>query len=234
MLAKSRIASLAVCFVFSFSVKATLIDVFQGGLGSSSYKGTIEAYSGADPAKANYDYFSHSGHPAEGPNTRFNRGEVFFYDGPEGTTFNVIFNKDRVSSSDPVTVGKVSWNIAAGSVIGDPSVLLSDDKKELKEEDFDTFKGRWEWRNNSDGGIIDGLGLPFWIVAVDPKEYEGLDALKVFGAEGERIDLNLRTGDRGTMFFMLHVPEGGSTVGLLSMGMVGIGLVSRRNKAWAK
>jgi len=216
------------CCVLAFSARATLIDVYQGNSPNlGTFKGTIEAYSGVDSAVANYDYFSHSGHPTEGPNLKFNRGEIFFYDGPEGTTFNVLFNKEKNNQADPNTSGLVSWNIAALS-FGDPSVLLSDDKKELKEDGSDFFKGRWEWNNNTDGGIIQGLDLPFWAVIIDPKEYQGVDSLKVFSADGGRINMNLRTGERGFMFFAVHVPDAGGTIYLLSAGVFGLALASSR------
>jgi hypothetical protein len=217
-----------VCFLAGVNVRATRIDVYQGLLPDpSTYKGTIEAYSGTDPAALNYDYFSHSAHPTEGPNLRFNRGEIFFYDGPEGTTFNVIFNKEK-KAGDPETAGKANWNIAAASSVGDPSVLLSDDNNELK-EDATFFKGRWEWHNNTDGGIIQGL-IPFWILAIDPKLYEGLDSLKVFSANNDRLNMNLRTGDRGYMWFVVSVPDGGSTLSLFSAGLAGLAVLSIRKR----
>lgn len=209
------------------TLRATTIDVFQAG----KLKGSIEAFSGANSAIDNYDFFSHSAHPAEGPNLRLNRGAVFFYDGPEGTTFNVIFNKER-EPGEPVTTGLVSWNILVAS-LSDASVILSDDKPELTETNPNIFKGRWEWRNNTDGGILNGLELPIWAVLVDPKQYLGLDTLRAFSADGSRINLNLATGARGNMIFALHVPEGGSTLALIAPAFAGLAWLSRRKTGGA-
>jgi hypothetical protein len=207
--------SISLCF--AAGVEATLIDVYQAG----GFKGTIEAYSGVLSAQENYEYFSHSAHPVEGPNLRYNRGGIFFYDGPEGTTFNAIFNKER-QPGDIRTQGMASWNIEVLSP-GDPAVLFSDDLRELRETSPDVFKGRWEWRNNTDGGIIAGLEQPFWAMLIDPKEYAGLETLRVFSADGSRINLNLNTGWRGTTIFTLHmpVPDGGSTLAM-ALGAFGI------------
>jgi hypothetical protein len=229
MTLKANSIAILTC-LFVPGVQATTIDVYQGAI--PTFKGTIEAYSGSASAVDNYDYFSHSGDPIEGPNTRFYRGEIFFYDGPEGTTFNAIFNKEKERPSDPDIRGAVSWDLISVSS-GDPSVLLSDDRNELRESDPDYFKGRWEWHNNTDGGIIQGLDLPFWILAIDPREYDNLDSLKVFSADGERINMNLRTGNRGYMFFVLHpdsVPDTGSTAGLVFFGIAGLAIASRRNQ----
>jgi hypothetical protein len=217
------------------TARATLIDVYQGI--NFNYKGTIEAYTGIDSAALNYDYFSHSGDPVEGPNLKFNRGEIFFYDGPEGTTFNAIFNKEKEKPADGNTDGSVSWDIVAGSFSTDPSVLLADDKKELKEVASDTvnhsalFEGRWAWHNNTDGGIIQGLDGPIWILAIDPIDYEGIDSLKAFSADGSRINLNLSTGNRGYLFFVPHfgnIPDSGATLSLLSIGIAGLSLAAKR------
>jgi hypothetical protein len=217
----------AFAFGFSARIHGTSIDVFQGG----NYKGTIQAYSGTDPAAVNYDYFSHSGHPTEGPNLRYNRGELFFYDGAEGTTFNVIFNKER-EPGDPPTSGLVSWNLFTANN-GDLSVILSDDKNELKQPYPNVFKGRWEWRNNTDGGII-GPFTPDWALLIDPKEYDRLDALRVFSADGKRFNLNLHTGPRGTMLFVLSgtipVPETGSTLLLGALGFITVASAAQSRK----
>lgn len=222
-----KVGALAACVLMVGSAHATLIDVYQGL--TPTYKGTIEAYSGTDPAIVNYDYFSHSGHPIEGPNLKFNRGEIFFYDGPEGLTFNVVFNKEKNDPTDQDTAGAVSWNIAAFSLPpGDPAVLLSDDKKELKEISPDAFKGRWQWVNNTDGGILEGFTEGAWGLVIDPVDYQSLDALKVFSDDGSRINMNLRTGDRGFMFFIPHVPEAGSSLSLLAAGLGTLAFLRRK------
>lgn len=226
-----KFIAVAVCSLLANSNHATLIDVFQGLNGPHIFKGTIDAYTGTDPAAVNYDYFSHSGHPTEGPNLKFNRGELFFYEGPDGMTFNMVFNKDNQNASDPVTDGLVSWNIAEASLPpGDASVLLSDDNRELKETDPDVFKGRWQWHNNTDGGIIGGL-TGDWAVLIDPKEYQGLDTLKVFSADGDRINLNLETGNKGFIFFALHpssAPDAGGSAFMLAGGLLVLGMARRK------
>jgi hypothetical protein len=222
-----KVAAFASCFLMAGSARATLIDVYQGS--SFTYKGTVEAYSGTDSAVVNYDYFSHSGHPTEGPNLKFNRGEIFFYDGPEGLTFNAVFNKEKENPTDPDTFGAVSWNIGAFSFpTGDPAVLLSDDKRELKEISPDAFKGRWQWVNNTDGGIIGGLTGDIWGLVIDPVDYQNLDSLKVFSDDGSRLNMNLRTGDRGYMFFVPHVPEAGSTLSFMGAGLGALALCRRK------
>jgi hypothetical protein len=202
-----------------------------------NYKGTIAAYTGTDSAAVNYDYFSHSGDPVEGPNLKFDRGEIFFYEGSEGMTFNAIFNKEKEKPSDGDIFGLVSWDIAAGTFSTDPTVLLSDDKKELKEVASDPvnhsalFEGRWAWHNNTDGGIIQGLEGPVWILAIDPIAYQGIDSLKAFSADGSRINLNLSTGNRGYLFFVPHfgsIPDPGTTLSLLSIGIAGLTLATKR------
>lgn len=142
------------------------IFVFQDG----SNLGEITPYAGALSGADNYNYFSASGHPINGPTLGLGVGHVFLYEGSDGLSLNMIFGVDNSGTRFPSEF--VSWDIQVSGSTVDPGVILSDDGNELRETTTnDTFAGRWQYGTNTEGGVIGALGGN-WIVDVNPLRYE--------------------------------------------------------------
>ena len=120
------------------------------------YAGEIVSYSGKLSAEENYNYYSSSAHPVEGPNTKDYNISVFFYENSEGLYINFFANKDIGGASS-----RVKFDIDV-EIIGntfDDSVIVSDDEGELLETEPGFYQGRFTYRLNSDGGVIGPVNI---------------------------------------------------------------------------
>jgi len=210
------------------NVEATPINVFQG----DTLLGTITPYTGTTTGEANYDYYSASGHPINGPTPVYKEGQIFFYDGADGLNFNAIFNVDKAPNSP----GKVLWYIGITGSTTDPVVRLSDDDGtygELAEIGDNVFRGRWYYNYNTDGGVIGEIDGAKWAVTIDPYYYLNVDSLKVFDSSGSYITLKVNTTDAIMMTpadtpTTVPAPTTICLVGIGMLGLLGTGVRHRR------
>ncbi len=157
----------------SSSAQAYYIQVLQG----SSVLGTVSPYTGTLTAANNYNYFSNSGHPVNGPTPMAQQGRIWFYEGSDGLAWNVIFNAVGAAFN-----GSASWNINITGSTSNPGVVLSDDAGELKEPTSNQFTGNWNWFASSkatDGGVIAPLGTGWTINVTPTAAYTGVTNLAV-------------------------------------------------------
>ena len=210
-------------------VEATPINVFQG----DTLLGTITPYTGTDTGADNYNYYSASGHPINGPAPAYQEGQIFFYDGSDGLNFNAIFNVDSASNSP----GKVLWDITITGSTTNPIVRLSDDDGtygELAEVGDNAFRGKWYYNYNTDGGAIGELDGAKWAVTIDPDYYYHVNSLKVFDSSGSYITLEVNTTDDILLTpadepTPVHAPATICLMGFGMLGLLGTGVRHRRS-----
>jgi len=121
------------------------------------YLGNISGYTGNKWGKANYNFYSDSGHPINGPTPGDFALKIFMYEktSVDNAWLNLIAGADNAAHGS-------TWYDVEGvvSITGsslDPSVALSDDPGELIETSPDLFTGDWSFNKNSDGGVIRNL-----------------------------------------------------------------------------
>jgi hypothetical protein len=177
----------------------TTIHVIQGGV----HLGTIEPYTGAVDGATNYAYDPdvNSGFPLDGPTPTAYWGQLFFYEGSDGLSFNVLLN---AYTGSPNSDGSADWDISVAGSATDPSVLLADDADtfDLTEPVANQFTGAWAWNSRTDGGVIGELSGDTWVVTIEPQSYDGpgpLTSLVAYDRSGAWIPLLLATGSAGTI-----------------------------------
>jgi hypothetical protein len=113
--------------------------------------GSVGSYSGATTARGNWN---RNYGVDVGPVIADNEGALFFYEGLDGLTFNMLFNPNEVLNQ-PFEYGSIAFDI---SVTGtDSSVFLTDDINEFVSSGGGNYSGKWKWTWGADGGIIGGL-----------------------------------------------------------------------------
>jgi hypothetical protein len=164
----------------------------SGLIKSDKYLGSIMAYSGDMSAEKNYNWHSWSAHPINGPKPEGWTSKLFFYEGTDGLTLNMIYNVDGGGSKENVVKLNVTSsrnNYVDGVVLlDDPNskktdfVRIShDDKKE--EKSYDIQLKYWK---NTDGIILGPYNSNNFKIRVRPQNLG--DSAKIAGfysASGE-------------------------------------------------
>lgn len=118
--------------------------------------GEVSAYNGDISTDANYNYYSASAHPINGPQPSGYAGNVFFYNGSDGLSFNFFFNVDNGGSKD----NTVKWEISTKGNSNQDAIMVADDPNgnELTDmsplDDWKRYLGDWRYWSNTDGGAI--------------------------------------------------------------------------------
>ena len=118
--------------------------------------GSINGYEGVISGKNNYNYYSHSAHPVNGPDPFPLRLQMFVYEKTNnGRDFlHIMGGKDDA--------GRNRWYDFAMEIdiLGstrDPYTVRGDEGKEFLESSEDHFEGDWSFKKNTDGGVVGGL-----------------------------------------------------------------------------
>ena len=116
--------------------------------------GYIVAYRGQESAAKNYNLYKNSAYPKIGPKPKTLASHIYFYDGPEGLSFNFFHNVDNDNPVD----NKIYWDIFIKNNNFADQLLLSDDPDEVKTESRSAnstyYKAYVHYKKNTDGGVI--------------------------------------------------------------------------------
>lgn len=124
-------------------------------------------FSGTETSLVNYGYRNFSAHPKVGPPGQAETLTMFFYQGPDGLSFNLILDTDSGSVHD--NRADISLTVRHNNHVD--SVLFSDEAGELLAVDADPtttfYRGRFNYKLTTDGGIIGPLQGPDFQIDVD-------------------------------------------------------------------
>ncbi|MGE3388183.1 MAG: hypothetical protein AB7K41_15745, partial [Bdellovibrionales bacterium] len=124
-------------------------------------------YSGQLSAAENYGYRNFSAHPIQGPGGEAGALTVFFYQGPEGLSVNLVLDAESGSSHD--NMADVAVTIKYNQ--HQDRVLFSDEIGELLGVDADPestfYRGRYNYKMTTDGGILGPLTTENFEVQVE-------------------------------------------------------------------
>jgi len=207
---------------------ASQINISQGG----TWIGVINSYSGSLNATQNYDYSDELGYLRNddiinGPSAVNQQGQIFFYNGPDGLSFNTV-----LGSVGDGPNGSVQWDISIVNSTTNPGVIVSDDPGELYENGTtNTFTADFAYYQvYGDGGIIGPIGGNTWQLTIDPASYTNISSLLAYSSTGTSIDLGLDVSKNIVFSLAVDpVPEP-ATVILFGLGLLSFAGVSRRKQ----
>lgn len=131
--------------------------------------GTISAFRGNISARKNYNYYSASAHPINGPQPEPYISKIFLYQNAKGAHLNFFHNIDGNGSEE----NHVKWTIRTANNFLRDRREFSDDRLELRETTLIPFRedvavpppdiyfpnekiytANWRYWKNTDGGVI--------------------------------------------------------------------------------
>ncbi len=151
---------------------------------------TIPAVETIGSAAQFYDYYSASSHTGY---ERLGRSLMFLHrdvsQNPPPVSLIITHGIDYDTSGQRQPTAEVNMditNLPAATVI-----TQSDDGGELKKVNATTAEGRWWFRDNTDGGVIQGLPEDQdWDINIDVDFIQGLTEYEYFFANGQNITLD--------------------------------------------
>jgi PEP-CTERM motif len=231
---------LTMIFVLIMCVSASaapmLFDVYGDYISKSTetYLGTIGAFSGDIGHIDNYNYFSASGHPVNGPTPTTQEAFFWFYYAPNNTlSFNLIQGKDN---STPDYWNYTNWEFQFNT--GGYNVLLTDDTGEpmgFTDNGGGNMSAGFQYIHNSDGGVV-GVNNPVcgndWSIRVAPGDLGDINLITAssFGSSDLAIwgAAKCEQYDFYTFRPNCVIPEPGTMI-LLGMGLLaGAGIIRRK------
>jgi hypothetical protein len=207
-------------FLVANTVNASQVFVYQNGVNL----GSVTSFSGANTMAGNWVL---NDGPTIGPSVTNNNGALFFYQGSDGLSFNILLNDGDVENEN----GSYAFDMTVTG--SSPSILVNDDAaSEFSQDGAGTFHGNWQWSWGADGGVIGALdGLwqinIFNILNGWSRTYNNtVDHLALVGTDG-LISLNPNQDIILTNVAAVPLPAG---VWLFGSALLGIGYIKRKRK----
>lgn len=178
----------------------------DGKTDGETYLGRIYAYKGQKSHRKNYDYYSYSAHPIIGPTPIGFESHIFFYEHPDGFSFNFYHNQDEGGSKD----NSVKWLISTANNERKDRVILSDDKGELKElsslknHSNKYYLGKWRYWSNTDGGVIGPFRGSEFEIKVKVSNTGDLKTATFYSADGNNYSLMSEDGKSLSSFIIKY------------------------------
>lgn len=235
------------------AIPPPLFDVWQdtdfNGV-KDTYMGSIYWYAGPHTTVNNYNYSSASAHPLVGPNPEAYKSKMFFYNGPDGVSFNFFHNIDNGGNNYWNHVG---WdfhflNMNNNLAFVDDGVPENRGEPGIVPLDPFNYHAGWAYTLNTDGGLFNQLSpmAPYWEIVIDPYMFGDIQEWQIYSGDGSHISLwnnpspppsglgsNADYGQPGdnrayTTYITTHVIPEPTTLLLLGAGLLGAGLVTRK------
>lgn len=187
---------LVLTLLLGSGVNASLFDVWHDtdfdGI-KDTYLGTVSSYTGLMGSVANYNYFSASAHPVNGPAPMAYMSKMYMFEGTDGLSFGFFHNIDAGGN---VYWNHVGWDFQfrnMTSAIG----LVDDSSPENRGEpgivaiDAFNYHAGWAYALNTDGGIFNDL-IPtkdYWEILIDPYMFGDIQQWGMYSGDGSFINL---------------------------------------------
>ncbi len=196
----------------------------------TTYDGTPDKYlglitpfnQGVDVATA-YAYSGFSSHMID-PIPEAYKSKVWLYD-YEGFSVGMFHNVHAGGNTDWTNV---QWDV---SVMGTPHwKILGDENHEFTYFGGDLYKGRWNYKSHTDGGVIGFENNYDWVVKIEPLSWEQQETWDVYSADGNVVSLNMdydayiMPGDGAN-----EVPEFGVVAAFVVLGLAGLFIYKKRD-----
>jgi len=246
-------AALGIIVVLALSSSANAVPLYDvwhdtdGDGVKDNWLGRIEAYTGGLSSTANFNYFSASAHPINGPTPEAYKSKMYLYDGSDGFSFGFFHNIDAGGNN---YWNHVRWEIDFTNMTS--SLGLVDDNTPENHGEIGIIKtgshydAGWAYIRNTDGGVINGLTPtdPYWEIIIDPSHFGDIQEWQMYSGSGSSISLwtnptglpgGLGSGDdyhlatRAHTTFITPVPEPATLI-LLGSGLLGGALIRRRKR----
>lgn len=162
---------------------------------TDTYLGNFVSYNDLSITSVdNYNYFSDSAHPIVGPIPDSFQSKVFFFEGSDGLSMNFFFNVDGGGTDET----EVDWDIQVAKNNLNDSVLLSDDKGEIKEVSSENaikkYQARFWYSKNTDGGVIGPLSSEEFLISVKVLRSGDNRLATFYSADGKTFSLSGELG----------------------------------------
>ena len=167
------------------------VDLDDDGI-AETYWGPISPYTGSESAIANYNYFSDSGHPINGPTPIAYESKLWLYKTSNQLYLFIIHN-----SEGDGTITEADFTIVCVDMYGDDAdIIVEDDahENEMQESPTNTFTCDWHNNDNTDGGVIGPFNpIKSWTIKITPdvNGWLNTNTWDVYSVGDQAIHLNM-------------------------------------------
>ncbi len=164
---------------------------------NQTYLGNIVTYGGTVSAIANYNYYSASAHPINGPTPVGYELHNFFYEGPDGLMLNFYANIDSNDNSTGSADNEFSIKITTAGNNGIDDIVLVDDRSDQLDRqvdaDINRYIGNFHYWYNTDGAVIGPFNGENFEIRVQITSAGDLQGARFYSANSTSFNLGQTT-----------------------------------------